>query len=109
MPETTTASSQFDGLPDARLAAAEPAPTRFRPRFRALTQAELELNDAIKHKADELAALFGRVGSLRRDLGKPMHVAPVDDLPPPAPARYLASATTKLEEAVMYGIKALTA
>lgn len=56
-----------------------------------------------------MAALFARVGSLRRDLGKPMNVAPVDDLPAPSPARYLAAGTTKLEEAVMYAVKALTA
>jgi hypothetical protein len=77
----------FEGAPDGRQSAdvAEPV-SRFRPRYRALTDAEKALHDAIKSKAVELETLFERV----------------------KPGRYRALSLTALEEAVMWNIKELT-
>jgi hypothetical protein len=59
---------------------------RFRPQYRALTDHEKALHDAIKDKATELDALFGQV----------------------KPGRYNALATTALEQSVMWIVKELT-
>jgi hypothetical protein len=80
----------FEGKPDARQAtASEPnvPVSRFRPRYRALTDEEKTLHDAIKGKAEELAELFEQV----------------------KPGRYRALGLTALEEAVMWTVKELTA
>ena len=61
-------------------------PTRFRPRYRALTPDEKALHDALKAKADELLALFEEV----------------------KPGRYRSLGITALEEAVMWTVKELT-
>ena len=52
----------YEGTPDARqsTSVAEPV-SRFRPRYRALTDAEKALHDEIKSKASELEALFEQV------------------------------------------------
>lgn len=77
----------FEGTPDARQSASTAeALSRFRPRYRALTDEEKELHDAIKSKASELEALFERV----------------------KPGRYKALSLTALEEAVMWNVKELT-
>ncbi len=76
----------FEGEPDARQATDEITTTRFRPKYRQLTEAELDLHDRIKNKAVELEALFNEV----------------------PPSRYQSLAMTALEEAVMWEIKALT-
>lgn len=76
----------FDGQPDPRQGPAEQPVTRFRPRFRALTQPELVLHDAIKTKADELCALIEQV----------------------KPGRYRSLAITDLESSIMWAIKELT-
>lgn len=77
----------FEGDPDARQSAdvAEPV-SRFRPRYRALTDDEKALHDDIKGKASELEALFDRV----------------------KPGRYRSLGHTALEEAVMWTVKELT-
>lgn len=77
----------YEGAPDARQSAdiAEKV-SRFRPRYRALTQEEKDLHDAIKAKAAELEALFEQV----------------------PPGRYLALGFTALEAAVMWAVKQLT-
>lgn len=77
----------YEGTPDARQSAdvAEPV-SRFRPRYRALTDAEKAQHDAIKAKAAELEALFEQV----------------------KPGRYRALGLTALEEAVMWTVKELT-
>lgn len=62
-------------------------PSRFRPRYRKLTEAELGLSDAIKAKAAELEALYS--------------LAPQ--------GRETSLALTKLEESVMWAVKAITA
>lgn len=77
----------YAGTPDARQSAdvAEPV-SRFRPRYRALTDAEKALHDEIKGKAAELEALFERV----------------------KPGRYRSLGMTALEESVMWTVKELT-
>ena len=77
----------FEGPADARQSAdvAEPL-SRFRPRYRALTDNEKLLHDAIKNKAAELEGLFELV----------------------QPGRYRSLGITALEEAVMWTVKELT-
>ena len=79
------------------------APSRFRPRYRALTQAEKDLHDAIKAKAEELELLFDHMLVMQQQPDKAAILRPV------APARYHALAITNLEESVMWAIKGLTA
>lgn len=77
----------YDGTPDARQSADTAAPvSRFRPTYRALTDDEKALHDAIKGKAAELEALFGQVKS----------------------GRYASLGMTALEQAVMWTVKELT-
>jgi hypothetical protein len=81
----------FAGKPDARQSTDTAMPvSRFRPRYRALTDGEKALHDAIKDKAAELEALFDQVKA-------------------GAPGRYKALAITALEQAVMWIVKELTA
>ena len=77
----------FGGAPDGRQSD-DPAlsVTRFRPRYRALTDDEKALHDAIKQKATELEELFEMV----------------------KPGRYRSLGFTALEEAVMWAVKELT-
>jgi hypothetical protein len=76
----------FEGKPDARQGGDKVVPSRFRPRYRALTDEEKELHDAIKEQAAALEKLF--------DLVKP--------------GRYRSLGMTALEEAVMWAVKELT-
>jgi hypothetical protein len=76
----------YEGQPDERQAG-DIRPSRFRPRYRALSEDEKALHDALKTKAAELEALFEML-----DAG-----------------RYQALAFTALEEAVMWAVKELTA
>jgi hypothetical protein len=102
----------FDGDPDGRQSP-EPIPvSRFRPTYRALTDQEKALHDAIKGKAVELEALFNEV----RDLRFPVVLAPMTcdeaaelQLAEPDPAgEYLYEGMKALELAVMWTVKALT-
>lgn len=78
----------FGGNPDARQSAETTLQTsRFRPRYRALTDEEKALHDALKDKAAELEALFAKV----------------------KPGRYNALAITALEQSLMWIVKELTA
>ena len=61
--------------------------SRFRPTYRALTDAEKALHDELKAKAAELDTLFGKV----------------------RPGRYAALAMTHLETSIMFIVKELTA
>ena len=82
---------------DARQSADEDHPTsRFRPTYRALSEGEKALHDVIKDKAAQLETLFETVAANRAMAGRP-----------PRP-REAALAMTKLEEAVMWAVKALT-
>lgn len=77
----------YEGKPDARQSADVNHPvSRFRPTYRALTDEEKALHDAIKTKASELEELFGRVKN----------------------GRYASLGMTALEEAVMWTVKELT-
>ena len=77
----------YEGAADARQSdSAEEVVSRFRPRYRALTDDEKALHDALKAKAVELEALFDQV----------------------KPGRYRSLAFTALEESVMWVVKELT-
>ncbi len=77
----------FEGTPDARQSADVAHPvSRFRPTYRALTDAEKLLHDELKSKAVELEALFAKV----------------------KPGRYNALAVTSLEQSIMWIVKELT-
>lgn len=81
-------TNAFEGKPDTRQSEdVGEKVSRFRPRYRALTDVELALHDAIKSKATELEALFEMV----------------------KPGRYRSLGLTALEEAVMWTVKELTA
>jgi len=77
----------FEGKPDERQAETNIPVSRFRPRYRALTEDEKALHDSIKDKATELEQLFLKV----------------------KPGRYNSLAMTELEKSVMWIIKELTA
>ena len=77
----------YEGKADARQAQELITTSRFRPRYRQLTDDEKALHDEIKNKAAELETLFGRV----------------------KPGRYNALAMTSLEQSVMWVVKELTA
>lgn len=80
-------SHVFEASPDARQSESVSEPvSRFRPRYRALTDQEKALHDAIKAKAAELEALFEQV----------------------KPGRYRSLGITALEESVMWTVKELT-
>lgn len=77
----------YEGQPDGRQSDEAIPVSRFRPKYRALTDDEKALHDAIKDKAAEMEALFGRV----------------------KPGRYNSLAMTSLEQSVMWIVKELTA
>lgn len=80
----------FEGQPDARQSDSVEHPvSRFRPTYRALTDAEKAQHDAIKAKAVELESLINAVGNGR-------------------PSRYKSLALTDLELSVMWAVKDLT-
>lgn len=77
----------FERQPDERQSDDVNLPTsRFRPRYRALTEDEKGLHDAIKQKAVELEGLFAGVKD----------------------GRYKSLALTELEASIMWIIKGLT-
>jgi hypothetical protein len=77
----------YAGTPDSRQSPNVNEPvSRFRPRYRALTDAEKSLHDALKDKAAELEALFAQV----------------------KPGRYNSLAITALEQSIMWIVKELT-
>lgn len=76
----------YEGPTDGRQSDEAIEVSRFRPRYRALTDDEKALHDALKAKADELDALFAKV----------------------KPGRYNALAVTALEQSIMWIVKELT-
>jgi len=76
----------YEGTPDARQSEEKIPVTRFRPRYRELTEGEKILHDAIKDKAAELEELFDNIKN----------------------GRYKALAVTSLEQSVMWIVKGLT-
>jgi len=79
-------SHVFEGNPDGRQAQEPIQVSRFRPRYRPLSDDEKALHDALKDKAAELETLFGKV----------------------KPGRYNSLAITSLEQAIMWIVKELT-
>jgi hypothetical protein len=77
----------YEGKPDTRQSEDVSMPvSRFRPRYRALTDEEKALHDDLKNKAAELEALFSKV----------------------KPGRYNSLAITSLEQSIMWIVKELT-
>lgn len=77
----------FEGKPDARQSENINEPvSRFRPKYRALTEEEKALHDQLKNKAAELEQLYLKV----------------------KPGRYNSLAMTSLEQSVMWIVKELT-
>lgn len=77
----------FEGEPDARQSDDTQEPvSRFRPKYRALTDWEKAHHDEIKAKAGELERLFEEI----------------------KPGRYRSLGLTALEESVMWAVKELT-
>ena len=76
----------FEGQPDGRQAPTAIAVSRFRPKYRALTDDEKALHDALKDKAAELETLFAQVKT----------------------GRYASLAITSLEQSIMWIVKELT-
>lgn len=76
----------FENQPDDRQDSESIPVSRFRPRYRALTDEEKAVHDEIKAKAEELEALYAKVAS----------------------GRYNSLALTELELSVMWIIKELT-
>lgn len=77
----------YEGTPDARQSQETTLqPSRFRPRYRALTDDEKKLHDDLKAKAVELEALYAKV----------------------KPGRYNSLAITALEQSLMWIVKELT-
>ena len=76
----------FEGQPDGRQADTAIPVSRFRPKYRALTDDEKALHDDLKNKAAELEELYAKVKS----------------------GRYNALAVTSLEQSVMWIVKELT-
>jgi uncharacterized protein YoxC len=77
----------YEDSPDGRQSEDAMKVSRFRPRYRNLTDEEKDLHDAIKSKADELESLFDKV----KDGG-----------------RYHSLAITALEQSIMWIVKGLT-
>lgn len=76
----------YEGKPDGRQADGPIPVSRFRPQYRALSEDEKALHDALKNKAAELEELYAKV----------------------KPGRYNSLAITSLEQSVMWIVKELT-
>lgn len=80
-------ANTFEGKPDTRQSDDINHPvSRFRPTYRALTDEEKALHDAIKNKASELEELFSKVKT----------------------GSYNSLAITSLEQSIMWIVKELT-
>lgn len=76
----------YEGKPDDRQSDMAIPVSRFRPKYRALTDEEKNMHDMIKDKAAELELLFNRI----------------------KPGRYNSLALTSLEQSIMWIVKELT-
>lgn len=81
----------------------ELAPTLFRTRYRKLNQEEVDLHDAIKKKADELATLIVSIPSPEQPRSSNLLVSLAE-----GKAANKTLALRHLEDAVYRGVKALT-
>ena len=84
-PDTPPNNHVYANGPDERVQL-EAKPTRFRPKYRGLTNEELLLHNALKNKATQLETLIETI----------------------KPGRYRALALTDLESAIMWAVKELT-
>ncbi len=105
----------FEGAPDGRQAG-DITPSRFRLQYRALTDEEKALHDAIKAKAVEMEVLFNKVHDLRYPPLPPITITSGEELEAVlGEARfdpsheYLHEGMRALELAVMWTVKGLTA
>jgi hypothetical protein len=87
----------YEGEPDARQGD-DPPQSRFRQRYRRLTDEEIELHDTIKRKAVELEKLIYQAGD--NPHGETSAVWERH--------RYRSLAMTALEQSIMWSIKGLT-
>lgn len=76
----------YEGIPDTRQADTAITVSRFRPRYRALTDDEKKLHDELKAQADVLDRMFDQVKD----------------------GRYKSLAITSLEQSIMWIVKELT-
>lgn len=95
----------YEGQTDARQAQEPIVPSRFRPRYRPLSEREKALHDAIKAKAAELEELFEQIPVVRNLAADREGVR----INPSYLGRDGALAMTHLEDAVMRAVRALTA
>lgn len=86
------AQNVYEGAPDGRLDVNIAEPSRFRPKYRALSDEEKALHDEIKESAAKLESLF-----------KEVKIKDGKD------GRYYKAAMMSLEESVMWIVKELTA
>jgi hypothetical protein len=103
----------FAGQPDERqteAAVISPEHSLFRKRYRSLAQGEVELHDAIKDKADELARLIGQINpAVAMRLGVDIVPNPADPYEMNRDPANVTLAIRHLEDAVYRAVKALTA
>lgn len=102
----------YAGPPDTRQAATITT-SRFRPRYRSLSPAEIALHDAIKAKAAEMEALFEEANRLRCPAQLPPPIDPLQPIDIAAIAydpawSYFDEGMKALELAVMWMVKGLT-
>jgi len=106
----------YEGTPDDRQAG-DITPSRFRPKYRALSDAEKALHDAIKAKAAELEALFEQARDLRIPAveAQPVNVGGAEEpfllegISVGPEWEYFHDGMKSLELAVMWTVKGLTA
>lgn len=77
----------YEGPVDERQSTEPIVPSRFRPRYRALSPEEVKLHDEIKDAASLLESLYDKILM---------------------PGQYKSLAMTSLEESVMWAVKELT-
>lgn len=101
----------YENTPDARqtdATATAPEHSLFRTRYRQLSADEMALHDAIKGKADELAALFARIDTAPRVPLPSAGIAVLEHVSLNRGA-HVTLALRHLEDAVYRAVKALTA
>lgn len=101
----------YEGQPDGRQSADQIPVSRFRPKYRALSDEEKSLHDAIKGKAAELEELFEKARILREpplaesSADTEQHVFTACAAIGPD---YFSEGMKSLELAVMWTVKGLT-
>jgi hypothetical protein len=105
----------YQGTPDERQGGDGVAVSRFRPVYRALSDEEKALHDAIKAKASELETLFEQAREMRTPKLEPVTLGEQDDggfvygVTLDLGTDYFGQGMTALKLAVMWTVKGLTA